>query len=502
MYDRRDETLWLVRDRFGEKPLYYHSGAATLTFASTIRSLLKAPWISREVDDEALAEYLTLRYVVSPRTVLREVSKLPPGHILTHSGKATQTRCWWSPRFRKPAYANSTRGRRLAVDEFGRRLGQAASRCMVSDVPVGLLLSDGIDSNSIYAAIAGAGAQISTYTYKAASTSQPVDAALGGSAGGVPTSSRIDATYEDISHCVEPALGSMVEPIGDGSALATYLLIRAARSGATIFLCGHGGDEILGGYRLSQERFRIAAMRRLCRMPFGALDRMVAGYTNGAQSVQARRRALTRAAPWDAPAAARYLVQRPLPFEDLATLFAPVPVPGIYLGTIDRLYAQCAPDAVDLDRIQEVMLRTFLSENLLLLADSVAMASSAEMRLPFLDRDLADLIFELPPAMRVGGWPGLTNTKLILRWWAKEHVPRDVLMRRKRGFRFGSIRRLLKMPHSRVRDIVMESRILRSHLGGLEAWVDRPIDSYRRGAETTYWSLLTLAVWGDGAGVI
>jgi len=501
MYDRETETLWLARDRFGEKPLYYHLDTHALSFSSTIPSLLRAPWISREVDPELLAEYLTLRYVVSPRTILRDVRKLPPGHILTHSRSVRDERRWWEARFVKPAYPDSTRGRREAVGEFGRRLVQASRRCLVSDVPVGLLLSDGIDSNGIRAALVEAGAQVSTYTYKALSRRSAGSNTVGegGEAEGMRRS--VEATYAELSRSMGPAFGSMTEPVGDGAVMATYLLIRDARRQATVLLCGHGGDELLGGYRLSQERFRLAAMRRLCRWPLSAVDRMVAGYTNGGEDIALRRDAIAHSLPDEVPATARYLVQRPLPHDDLDALFAPRPVPGAYLGTVDRLYHDCHPVAPDLDRIQEVMLRTFLSENLLSFADSVSMASSAELRLPYLDRDLADLVFHLPPAMRVSRWPGLANTKLILRWWAGERVPESVLKRRKRGFRFGSIRALLGAPGSAVRQQVVESPLLRRHLPGLEEWTARPVEIYRRGRETTYWSLLTLAVWSAAAGI-
>ncbi len=501
MYDRESETLWLARDRFGEKPLYYHVDPNALTFASTIPSLLQAPWISKEIDPEQMSEYLTLRYVVSPRSILRDVRKVEPGHIMTHSRSVREDRRWFAPRFRKPAYPDTARGRREAVEAFGGKLAQASRRCLVSDVPVGLLLSDGIDSNGIHAALLEAGADVSTYTYRA--RTERTEDGNGGPAESKAEKSRrrVEATYAELSRSLVPAFGSMTEPVGDGAVMATYLLIRDARPQATVFLCGHGGDELLGGYRLSQERFRLAAMRRLCRLPVRSLDRMVAGYTNGMEHIAARRAAIIHAPPGDVPARARYLVQRPLPYEDLAALFAPSAVPGAYLGVVDRLYRECHPSGTDLDRIQEVMLRTFLSENLLSLADSVSMASSAELRLPYLDRDLADLVFHLPPAMRVSPWPGLANTKRILRWWAKKRVPEDVLKRRKRGFRFGNIRALLAAPGNTVRERVVESPLLRRHLPGLDAWTDLPVETFRRGREATYWSLLTLAVWADANGI-
>lgn len=499
IYDRDEERLWLARDRFGEKPLFYHHDGGTLSFASSIAALLKAPWISREISHESLAEYLTLRYVISPRTVMKDVRKLQPGHLLKLDRDGVQTRCWWSPRFRHGSNGGGVRSRQEAAEEFGHRLVRASRRCTVGDVPVGLLLSDGIDSNGIHAALAEAGADVTTYTYKAVRQA-------GGNGGGAadPGSQAVrhEVTYDEIVRLIEPAFTNLTEPVGDGSAFATWLLIRNARPRATVFLCGHGGDEMLGGYRLSQERFRLAAMHRLCRIPLPAFDRMLQGFTNGDAPIRERRAALTGCRAAQVPAAARYLIQRPLPLPELRALFAPREVPERYLAVVDRLYAECSEEDADLDRMQEVMLRSFLSEHLLSFADSAAMASSAELRLPYLDRDLVDFVFQLPPAMRVSRWPGLANTKLILRWWAKGRVPETALTQRKRGFRFGNMRNLLRSHRSRIHEIILGSGALRRHLGGLPVWIDQPPEVYRRGLEGTYWALLSFAIWGESAGVI
>src|SRR5262249_8964920 len=158
-------------------------------------------------------------------------------------------------------------------------------------------------------------------------------------------------------------------------------------------------------------------------------------FVNGAEPPSVRRRALVESRACLAPAAARFLIHRPLPAAALGDMLGSLPSAGRYLASIDRLYAECGSAASDLDRIQEVMLRSFLSETLLCHGDSVAMASSAELRMPFLDRDLVEFVLGLPVSMRVGLWPGRTNTKLVLRWWGEGRMPSRVLQRPKRTFR-------------------------------------------------------------------
>ena len=494
LYDREERRLWLVRDRFGEKPIYYHRCPEALTFASTIRSLLKAPWIPREIDADRLAEYLTLRYVVSPGTVLREVMKIPPGHLLTLRPPEEEVRCWWSPRFRRAPREAPALRREEATEEFGELLQAATRRCLISDVPVALLLSNGIDSNSIKGVLDAGSTPVPCFTYKAVDRGQ--ESGTNGKGR-----NEISFSYEEIARSLAPALASLNEPVGDGSALATWILIRAARPQATVFLCGHGADEILGGYRLSQDRFRLSLLRRFCRFPLPLMDDAVRHFANGEGPAPVRRAALGAAAAALAPAAAQYLIHRPLPFGDLSDLLGDRPAPGSYLRSIQRLYSECGAEATDLDRMQEVLLRTFLSENILSCCDSVAMDSSAELRMPFLDRDLVNFVLGLRPEMRVSRWPGRANTKLILRWWGRNRLPAELLKRPKRAFRFGSIRTLLRQEGNEIRNAILDSKALRRHLPGLAAWMREPEALPRGTWGGTTWALAGLAVWCENADV-
>jgi asparagine synthetase B (glutamine-hydrolysing) len=148
-----------------------------------------------------------------------------------------------------------------------------------------------------------------------------------------------------------------------------------------------------------------------------------------------------------------------------------------------------------------VMLATFLSENVLSFADGVAMDSSAELRMPFLDRDLVEFVLGLPPSLRVAPLPGRSNTKQILRLWGARHLPRELNRVPKKSFMYGTIRNLLKYDGDGVRSLVLDSSALRGALPGLESWVRQPPERFHGPWEGTFWALVTLGVWCDAAGV-
>ncbi len=496
MVDRQRDQVWLARDRFGEKPLFYHHHAGRLTFASSMGALLRAPWIGGEIDPEALAEYLALRYVVAPRTILAGIRKLPPGHLLRAGGGELRVEPWFQPEFH-PA---PPRGRRELQEEFGHLLAQAVQRCLVSDVPVALLLSDGLDSNGILAALRQEGRDVAALTYRldGDAPGEPRQDAAGG--GGTRFHDLVVTMEERVARMAE-AFATFTEPVGDGAALATWFLIRKARPEATVFLCGHGADELLGGYRLSQDRFRLAALHAFAWLPRPLIGAALDRYLYGDEPVEERRRLLRRASAAEVPARGRYLIHRPLPVDDLAALFRPRPVPGVYLSAVERLYALSASRPHDLDRIQEVLIRSFLAEDILSFADSVAMASSAELRMPYLDKDLAAFVLGLPPGSRVGAWPGRSNTKLILRRWGRGVLPARILRQKKRTFNYGNIRFLLEAHRQPIQDLILGAGALRRELPGLEAWVGSPPGFFRGPREGTLWSILALGAWCTANGV-
>ena len=500
LYDADSQRTWLVRDRFGEKPLYWHASQDRLVFASSIGALVRAPGVPRQLDDRSIVEFLTLRYVVSPRTVLKDIRKVAPGGLVEVSpdGSIREVQ-WYSPRFR-----GTRSGRRRSPGEtaevFGTLLGQACRRCMVSDVEVGLLLSDGIDSNGIRAALAENQLEPTAFTFRVGGPGAGAGPEIPTGRGGPIVD--VLASPEERWSVLDGALASLTEPVGDGASLATWFLLRRAREFATVFLCGHGGDEILGGYRLSKDRFRLEAIRRLSWAGAGVIGGASARYLNGEGSPE-RRSTRMRGLPVNqAPAAALYLVDRPLPVAEVDQLLdGRWPEDEHYLQTIERLYGECHSDAGDLDRIQEVLIRTFLSANILSFADGVSMDHSVELRMPFLDRDLAEFVFDLSPGERVSPWPGRANTKLPLRRWARTRLPAEIVDRRKRGFQSGNISELLKHDGEGLRSRILGAGALRRAVPGVERWLGRFEGSNGGPWGGTIWALLVLGVWCDALDV-
>ena len=496
VFDTVERRLWLARDRFGEKPLFYHEGTQALVFASSLEALVQHPQVPRQLDPECLVEYLTLRYVVSPRTVLQEVKKLGPGQVLEVGPEGSCARTWWAPRFRHRPDSAARTSRDL-LEEFDALFTQASERCLVSDVPVALLLSDGIDSQSIRAVLTSRGHSLPAYTFRLLDPEAGPAPAVALS-GSEPVTDIVVSRAERVAQMV-PAFGSLTEPVGDGAMLATWMLIRGARSAATVFLCGHGADEVLGGYRMSQDRFRLALLRRLAWLPLAWVGAPLDRFLYGSESIGARRERLREARPAMAPAVARYLVHRPLPYADIVEIFGGPR--KTYLDVVNSLYRSCDTDACDLDRMQQVMLQTFLSQNILPFADAAAMDSSAELRMPFLDRDLVEFVLGLSAASRVSRWPGRANTKRILRWWAEGRVPKEIIARRKSHFQFGSMSDLLRHHGTTLKSRILDASAVKSALPGVENWLSRPAESYRGPWEGTLWALQALAIWCERVGV-
>ena len=313
----------------------------------------------------------------------------------------------------------------------------------------------------------------------------------------------IEVSRDELARHFEEYCSSLTEPVGDMAAIATWEVIRSARSRATVFLCGHGGDEVLGGYRLSQDLIRLETLRRLSVLPPAWIHGAIRRYMNGAESLRERRDRMRAAAPSQVAGAARFLIDRPLPADDVLKLLGDERGGReAYLMTIDRLYAEGCDDATVLDNVQRVLLQTFLSANILSWADSVAMSSSAELRMPYLDRDLVDFVARLPAAHRVPMWPGKANTKRVLRDWARSRLPARVVNRSKRGFQAGSLEGLLRAIPGPAAARVLDSMPLRRALPGLEGWLKQVPNEYGGGVSSLLWTLLVLATWCDARGIV
>jgi asparagine synthase (glutamine-hydrolysing) len=424
LYDNHSGCLFMARDRAGEKPLYYRARADALSFASELKALMADPEEQRHIDPEALDCYLYMGFAPGERCILRGCRKLPPAHALLFDTIRGGLRVWryWEP----PEPVLAAPGGSQLLAELEQLLAAAVRRQMVADVPVGVLLSGGIDSSLITAMACRTGGRIRTYTARF-----PQDAALDETAH-ARLIARHFATEHTELEVERPATGLLPllarqfdEPIVDSSMIPTYLICRAVRDHCKVALGGDGGDELFGGYR---HYSRLLWMReRVGRIPHG-LRHPVA------------RAALTvlpvgfRGRNWVAALAADLEAEVPLIacYFDRATrqrLLAGSPTP---VHPAEEIREQRVPETGDLlQRASRFDLENYLPEDILVKVDRASMLSSLEVRAPLLDRTLLEFACRAVPSS-LKATSGAR--KILLGQLAARVLPPQFDRRRKQGF--------------------------------------------------------------------
>ncbi|TSC72472.1 MAG: asparagine synthase [Parcubacteria group bacterium Gr01-1014_38] len=496
LYDEQERVLFCARDRIGKKPFkYYHDGRVFL-FASELKALFTQAECPREPDFPALGEYLALQYVPSPRTGFRNIQKLEPGHLLTldvPSGRV-QKRRYWSLRLAPKQSFGAQEWR----DRVRSALDEAVGVRLVADVPVGTLLSGGIDSSLVTALMARA----STNPIRTFSVGFPEF-----SHDELPYARLVAERYGTVhTECVvEPGavreLTTLVrqfeEPFGDSSALPTLLVCRSARSHVTVALTGDGGDENFGGYprysvqKLASAIDRVQLLRTLLTSAgVHALARRVP------QTAGFRLRRFLQSL--SAPSPERYAAyigyflrdeQRHLLTPDGARA---VGTGDPFAAVAERIRASGTDDPVD--QALEADLHTYLPDDLLVKMDLASMAVSLEVRSPLLDHHLLELTATMPSALKIRG---ITGRKALLKNVARGLVPDEILSRPKQGFSLpldwwfrGALQPLL-------RETLLSERARRRgflHQAAVKALVDQHVSGgVNRGK--FLWLLLMLELW-------
>jgi asparagine synthase (glutamine-hydrolysing) len=411
IHDARDGSTVLARDRFGIKPLHYQAGPP-LRFASEAGALPGGGGIDRD----ALADYLALGFIPAPRTFDRAVRKVPPGTALVFDGRGT----------RETVFATAPIVDRDAVvspSEVRDALAAAVRRHLMSDVPIGVYLSGGLDSAAVAALVRAAGAPLSTFAL-----TFPGEGAYDEGAAARSTAAWLGARHVEVAmgprHLAELlplAAARFGEPFGDPSALAVLALSQAAARDVVVVLTGTGADELFAGYA----RYRLGRVPRgvggLARAAARALPSSRHTRLGTFGSLAAKLARATQRDP-----AARYLA---------AMETVPAPWRARLLGrdepppVLER-FRDCftfADEFADGARLAD--LRVYLEGDLLAKEDRMAMAASLENRVPFLDDEVADLAGRAPASRH----RGLRGKRLLRRAMAA-HLPREVLARRKHGF--------------------------------------------------------------------
>ncbi|MDR0965657.1 MAG: asparagine synthase (glutamine-hydrolyzing) [Myxococcales bacterium] len=507
IWDGRRRKLVLARDRLGIKPLYWARAKSNqaLCFGSEIKSLFAFEGIERSVRSEALSAYLALRYVPGPATLFRDVERLQPGHRLVfEAGKIRIERFWELP---IDAPTEHPRSGDLIEEStaLSAQLIESVRLRLMSDVPLGIFLSGGIDST----AVAWAMRQLGHSPLK--SFSIGFSGARAGESEGELPHARIAARACGCEHrelslsarefhdSVDKACWHLDEPLSDGACIPLMKLAFRAREEVTVVLSGEGADEALGGYPIYGRMLAMEALRQRGGLRLDAAIDFFLKFGGGALlsmgfgPASVGRAKLRRYLEWlQQPLSSRYFgVGRAVGDGELGEIFGDAALTGLRAH-----FAPLWERAQRLDPLRQMLLvdtRVWLPDDLLIKADKMTMAASIELRVPFLDHELLENAWEIPSGLKFSRGIG----KRVLRAAMAGNIPEHILTRKKEGFPLPISRWLREELHEPCRRALLSTRSLTREFVGA-AIAEKWLDEHRMGRvdrREELWALWVLETW-------
>jgi asparagine synthase (glutamine-hydrolysing) len=500
LWDTRQRTLLLARDRMGEKPLYYHAGPEMFVFGSEVRALLECPDVPRSLNLESLSRYLLFECVPAPHSILAGINKLPPASTLMVSpgGKPRLTR-YWELRFAP----DHSLDEREWVDRLRAQLEASVRSQLVSDVSLGAFVSGGVDSGTIVALATRARGSRPFQTFSVGFEEPSYDER--------PFARNVaehcGTEHHEILFSSSDALALMEkvgdlldEPLVDGSFLPRYALAQAARGAVTVVLCGDGGDELFCGYPTFLADGPARWLRRLLPSAVqhaagAALDRLPPSSRYG--SVEFLLKQFVRSLPYPPEVGTQLLLGGLVPAEQARLLsprvrqaLGPFDPYGELTETIEQTSLR---DPVE--RLIYHHCHCYLADQTLVASDRATMAVGLEVRAPLLDRSLVELACRIPSRFKLRGW----TTKSVLKRAVADLLPAATITRRKQGLGVpiaawlrGALRNVLEerlAPGRLARRGLFEpatvTRLITEHVSG------------RRNHRKVLWALLMFDAWCD-----
>jgi len=487
LWDGRQRKVLLARDRVGLKPLYYRHDSDKIVFGSELKAILAFPGVPREIDPRAVEDFLAFGMVPGPRTIFKDIHKLPPGHLLELSAASwnQQPRQYWALDIAPDPGPTAAEW----MEAIRAKLQETVKLHLVSDVPVGAFLSGGVDSSAVVATAAGCGAELTTFSigFEEQAYSE------------LPYAREVAARYgiRHVEEVVTPDAAALVEelsryydePFADSSALPTYLVSRLASRHVKVVLSGDGGDEAFGGYGryahdLKEAKLRGYLPRWLRRGVLGPLSR-VWPKADWLPRLLRAKTLLTNLSldPGSAYANTLSWCRQPLRRRLLAASLTA----GLNrYAPEDRIQAHFRGRGDLLDRMIAVDAAVLLPDDFLVKVDRASMAHGLEVRPPLLDHEFLELAARIPSNLKVCRG----RTKWIFKEAMRPEIPAGVLDRPKQGFEI-PVDAWLRRP---LREL-FESSVLKgsSHLDGL---IDRGVAGKIYRAHLRFWS------WRSGPIVI
>jgi asparagine synthase (glutamine-hydrolysing) len=493
VWDARHGRLVLARDRFGIKPLYYRVGGGQISFASELKALLRQPGFLREIDPVALEAFLAFNSIPAPLTIFTEARKLPAGHTLVAENGEVEISRYARPA-PVPAGEVRTDPDEVLADELRERLRDSVRAHLVSDVPVGVLLSGGIDSSALTAlAAAESGYRVSTFSigFEEGSFDELGHARL--------VAQRYNTDHHelilrpDAVDLLPRLVEAFDEPFGDSSALPTYLVSQLASGTVKVVLSGEGGDELFGGY------YTYVADRLAPRVGRAApfLRPLVELLPSSSEKVSFDYKAKRFVRGANLPPVERHHSWKEIFSPDAQDRLLSSSRTSDPLDVYRARYAE-TEGAEELARLQDLDLGIYLVDDLLVKTDRASMAHSLEARVPFLDPVVAELALALETKKKVRGF----SKKRLLRRAAASLLPREIVRGRKQGFSIPVAAWLRGDLAPFARDVLSAETIERQ--GYLDPGaVARVLEEHTSGKEDLsrqIWGLLSFTLWFDRYG--
>ncbi len=500
LWDAASRTLWAARDRFGEKPFLYAHAGPRLAFGSDLLACEAMLGEQRPVDPAALRALFELRFVPEPMSIAQGVAKLGAGHLLRLDASGLSVAPWYRLRPTGRATDASEPDTDAALRE---RFDAAVMDRLVSDVPVGVFLSGGIDSALVAASVAASGVRPRTFTvgFDGASSyfeERPLAAAVARHIGADHT--EIAVPQERAFDVLDRVFTGLDEPFADASAVPTFLVSEVTRRKVTVVLTGDGADEVFGGYRRywgelyadkwnalpSPVRDLIRSIFR--RLPEGKDSRLL-------ETVRRARRFVDTASVDPVRRQAGWM--REVSGNELNGLLGPKPSGAL---DVEAFISAARQPWADVDGIAQMLAADVsigLPSDMLVKVDRMSMANALETRAPFLDPRVVEFAFALPPQEKLWLDGFRPQGKRILRRAFKDRLPAEVFQRPKRGFEM-PVRALLEgAARERLERAADPTRLARQGLfdPGVVAGWRRDLASGRRDTSWSLWTLLAFQEW-------
>ncbi len=429
IYDRMKKSLFLAVDRLGKKPLYYAHQGSVFAFASELKALLKVPRLEKTIDNDSLAQYLAFEYVPAPKTICKNFFKMEAATTLLVDEAGASKNVYWRPSFSEERKTESQ-----WQEEFLGTFRESVSRRLVSDVPLGVFLSGGLDSSSVLAVVRELLPDKPIKTFSIGFDDPSFDESryakrVADAFGTEHVTER--CSLEQMKREHESILATLDEPMADASYIPTYLLCRLTRSHVTVALSGDGGDELLLGYPTFEAGILA---ERLAGLPKGLLreagrwvNRLPTSMSN--LSVDFKLKQFFKGIGYPDPVRQQVWLGAFSSEETQAVLTPSQAAGGAHVYDPLKQLSEGVSTGT-LRRLQNFYFKFYLQNDILVKVDRASMANSLEVRSPFLDERLMDTVARMPVDLLMRG----RTSKYILKRVMASRLPKEVISRPKKGF--------------------------------------------------------------------